>query len=126
MLVHFPIALSAAALFFVVLALWRKSPALEFTAFANLALASLSTLAAGFTGLRDNFEVYGGAAPNAIWKIGLALLLLLVSASAVWARSRNPGLLQSRARLAYLAAYFVSFAISAALGFLGGVILYGF
>lgn len=126
MVVHFPIGLTGAALFFMLLAVWRKNDELEFVAFANITLASLSTLVAGLTGMRDNLDIYDGSAPNVSWKIGLALLLLLLTALTSFARWRNPGLFHSRARGFYLSAYFISFALSAVLGFLGGVILYGF
>jgi uncharacterized membrane protein len=46
---HFPIALTGVALFFLVLALWRKSEALERAAFYNITLAAISTLVAGLS-----------------------------------------------------------------------------
>ncbi len=69
MFVHFPIALTGAAFFFILLAYWRKSAALEQTAFANIALASVSTIVAGITGYLDNIKNYVGDAPNANVKI---------------------------------------------------------
>ena len=44
MVVHFPIALTGAALFFMLLALWRCSEILEQVALANLSLAAASTM----------------------------------------------------------------------------------
>jgi uncharacterized membrane protein len=126
MIVHFPIALTGAALFFILLALWRRNNALEQTAFANLALAAVSTVAAAITGMRDNFNIYDGAAPNANVKMILATILFLVTTITALARWRNPNLFQTSAKTLYIAAYFVSFALAAVLGFLGGVILYGF
>ena len=51
MLVHFPIALTGAAAFFILLAIWRRNKALEQAAFANIVLAAFGTIAAGVTGM---------------------------------------------------------------------------
>ena len=126
MMVHFPIALTGAGALFILLALWKKSPALEQAAFANIVLAAFGTVAAGFTGMIDNLNTYDGAAPNAMWKMTLAFLLLLITAGTSLARWRNPNLFQSRAKGWYVAAYLVSFALAITLAFLGGIILYGF
>ncbi|MFZ5909128.1 MAG: DUF2231 domain-containing protein [Chloroflexota bacterium] len=125
MLVHFPIALTGAALFFILLALWKEREFFEQAAFANLSLASVATIAAGLTGLYDNQVNYLGEAPNASLKMVLALALLVVTAVTSLARWKNPYLF-TQARAPYLAAYFVSFALAIVLAFLGGVILYGF
>src|SRR4051812_32428816 len=92
LIVHFPIALSGAALFFILLALWRHSDSLEQVAFANISLASVSTVLAGVTGALDNVRFYEGAAPNASLKIILAIILFLVTATTAIARWRNPAL----------------------------------
>jgi uncharacterized membrane protein len=126
MLVHFPIALTGAAAFFILLALWRKNKSLEQAAFANIVLATFGTIAAGATGMMDNINTYDGAAPNAMLKVALAFLLLLITAATSLARWRNPNLFESRAKSLYAAAYFVSFGLALVLAFLGGVILYGF
>jgi uncharacterized membrane protein len=126
MVVHFPIALTAAALFFVLLALWRHSDALEQVAFANISLAAVSTVAAAITGMRDNINLYGGSAPNVKVKMILATILFIVTTITALARWRNPNLFHTSSKALYIAAYFVSFALAATLGFLGGVILYGF
>ena len=126
LVVHFPVALTGAALFFILLALWRRSDALEQVAFANIALATVSTLAAGITGLIDNKNIYDGVAPNVTAKIVLGYSLLAVTSLITVARWRNPNLFHSSRRLLYVAGYFTSFALVAVLGFLGGVILYGF
>ncbi len=125
MLVHFPIALTGAAAFFILLALILKSWELEQVAFANMALASLSTVAAGVTGIMDNVNTYEGIAPNANAKIMLAALLLLLTAGTSLVRWRTPNLFQRPARVWYVAAILVSFGISLVLAYLGGVILYG-
>jgi uncharacterized membrane protein len=126
LVVHFPIGLTGAALFFILLSLWRRNAMLEYVAFANIALSSVSTAAAGLTGLMDNAEIYNGQAPNAGAKIVLGIILLIVTASTAFFRWRNPELLHTRARAAYIGAYMISFALASVLGFLGGVILYGF
>lgn len=126
MLVHFPIALTGAAFLFILLAYWRNSPALEQTAFANIVLASLGTVAAGVTGIIDNVKNYVGDAPNASTKIVLATTLLILTAGISIVRYRNPDLFQKANRFLYIASYGVSFAIALVLAFLGGVILYGF
>jgi len=126
MVVHFPIALTGAALFFVLVALFRRSEMLEQAAFANIALAAVSTLAAGITGMRDNIDIYDGVAPNAGAKIILAIILLIITTLLAVIRWRKPGVFYSSGRVLYVAGFFVSFAIAAILGFLGGVILYGF
>lgn len=126
MLVHFPIALSGAAFLFILLAAWRKNSSLEQAAFANIVLASLGSIAAGFTGIMDNIKNYEGAAPNAGTKIILASLFFLLTAGISLVRFRNPNLFQQGNRFLYIASYGVSFAIALVLAFLGGVILYGF
>ena len=127
MIVHFPIGLTGAAAFFILLALFVRNPQLEIAAFANIALASLATLVAGITGILDNNATYEGQAPNAAAKIVLATALLLITAGTAYARWRRPDLFESRtSRPLYVAAYFLSFAIALVLGFLGGIILYGF
>ena len=127
MTVHFPIALTATALFFVLLALWRRSSILEQIAFANLVLVIPGALAAGLTGMRDNLIRFDGAAPNAGVKIFLALSLIVLAGVTIYSRWRQRDILwQPNRVLLYLAGYAGSFALAASLGFLGGVILYGF
>jgi uncharacterized membrane protein len=126
MLVHFPIALTGAAFLFILLAAWRKSTSLEQTAFANIALASISTIAAGLTGYLDNIKNYVGDAPNAMVKITLAIILFILTAGISIVRYRNPDLFWKGNRFLYITSYGISFAIALVLAFLGGVILYGF
>jgi uncharacterized membrane protein len=125
MIVHFPIGLTGAASFFILLAFWKNKAFFEQAAFANLALATVATLAAGLTGLYDNQVNYLGDAPNAWLKITMATVLLLVTAVTAVARWRNPDLFD-KSKALYIAAYFFSFCLALVLGFLGGVILYGF
>jgi uncharacterized membrane protein len=124
--VHFPIALTGAALFFILLALWKKKDILEQIAFADISLAAVSTIFTGIMGIRDNFVFYHGGAANHVAKIILATVLFLVTTVMAILRWRNPKLFHSHARTIYVASYFVSFALAAVLGFLGGVIVYGF
>jgi uncharacterized membrane protein len=126
MFVHFPIALTGAAFLFILLAYWKKSVSLEQTAFANMVLASLSTIVAGATGYMDNIKNYSGTAPNAIVKITLATLLFILTAGISIVRYRNPDIFWKGNRFLYIASYGVSFVITLVLAFLGGVILYGF
>lgn len=125
MFVHFPIALTGAAFFFILLAYWRKNASLEQTAFANIALASVSTIVAGITGVNDNISNYEGEAPNASVKIVLATLLFMLTAGISVVRYRNPEIFTRGNGLVYIAAYGLSFFIALVLAFLGGVILYG-
>ena len=126
MLVHFPIALTGAAFLFILLAYWKNNAAYEYTAFANIVLAALGTIAAGITGYMDNIKNYEGQAPNASTKIMLATLLFLITSGLSIVRYRNPNLFTTSNRFLYIAAYGISFAIALVLAFLGGVILYGF
>ena len=126
MVVHFPIALTGAAFLFILLAWWRKNPALELAAFANIALAAVSTIAAGVTGMMDNIKNYEGDAPNASVKVMLALILLALTTGISIVRYRNPQIFSTGNRALYMTAYGLSFLIAFTLAFLGGVILYGF
>jgi uncharacterized membrane protein len=126
MFVHFPIALTGAAFFFILLAYWRKSAALEQTAFANIALASVSTIVAGVTGYLDNLRNYQGDAPNASLKITLAIVLFLLTTGISLIRYRNPEIFTKGNGILYASSYGLSFFIALVLAFLGGIILYGF
>jgi uncharacterized membrane protein len=125
--VHFPIALTGAALFFILLALWRRSKILEQIAFADISLAAASTIVAAIFGIRDNLAFYNGGAPNHFAKIILASTLFIITTITAIARWRNKDIFYTRsAKALYIAAYFVSFTIAAVLGFLGGIIVFGF
>jgi uncharacterized membrane protein len=124
--VHFPIALISTALFFLLLAVWRKSDILELIAFANLCVAAVSIIVAASFGIRDNAVIFKGIAPNHIAKIVIASILFVLTGATVLLRWRNPHLLQSRFKGLYLAVHFVLFALVAVQGFLGGIIVYGF
>lgn len=127
MLVHFPIAFTAAGALFVLLALWKRKALYDQIAFANLVLAAISTIPAGATGIYDNNLNYLGEAPNAEVKIILGIsLFVLTTVTALWRRN-NPELIGRRpARVFYVLAYLLSFVMALTLSFLGGVIIYGF
>jgi uncharacterized membrane protein len=124
--VHFPIALVSAGLFFILLALWLKKDIFEQVAFADLSLAAVSTIVAGIAGLHDNLVFYHGGAANHNVKITLAIILFVVTGTTAIIRWKNPKLFHSTYKAIYVAAYVVGFALVAVLGFLGGVIVYGF
>jgi uncharacterized membrane protein len=125
LLVHFPIALTSAALFFIILFLWKKSVILETIAFADISLAAISTVFAAIVGIRDNATFYHGLAPNHIMKIILASLLFIVTATLSIVRWKNPKVLYEKYKYLYVMGYFLSFALVAVLGYLGGVIVFG-
>ena len=125
LLVHFPIALTTTAFFFILLALIKKNDLLEKIAFANLSLAAVSTIVAGAAGIMDNAKYYGGLAPNHTTKIILASTLFLLSSATAIIRWKTPNLFHSRAKWLYVLMFFIFFAIASVLGYLGGVIVYG-
>lgn len=127
MLVHFPIAFTAAGALFVLLALWKKNMLFDQIAYANLILAAISTIPTGASGIYDNNVNYFGDAPNAPVKITLGITLFLITtATAFWRRKNEDLIARPPARTLYVLAYLISFGISFTLGFLGGVIIYGF
>ena len=127
MVVHFPVGLTGGALFFLILAIIYKKEIFEKIAFANISLAALSTIVAAGVGIRDNIHFYNGLAANHVTKIILASTLFLITTLTAYARWKNPDLFhKTTAKVFYRLAYFVSFGIAIVLGFLGGVIVYGF
>jgi uncharacterized membrane protein len=127
MTVHFPIALTGTALLFLMLALWRRNEALEQAAFYLIALGGFSTIVAGVTGYRDNIVRFEGEAPLVNAKVFLAVTLLVLTAVITVSRWRNREILwRPSTMVMYLVAFASSFLLASTLGFLGGVILYGF
>ncbi len=127
MTVHFPIALTGTALLFLVLALWRRNEVLERAAFYLIVLTAISTVVAGLTGYRDYVVRFEGEAPLVNVKIFLAVtLLVLTTATAVGRWRHSEFLWKPSTMVLYLSSFAASFALAAVLGFLGGVILYGF
>ena len=124
--VHFPIALTGAALLFTVLALWRRSEWLEHAAYYSITHAAVTTVLAGFTGLRDNIVRFEGGAPLVSAKMFLAVsLFALTTVMAAVRRKRRNLLWEPSTVVLYVAAFAGSFCLAAVLGYLGGVILYG-
>jgi uncharacterized membrane protein len=127
MTVHFPIALTGTALLFLILALWRRNQVLERAAFYLIALTAVSTIVAGLTGYRDYVVRFEGEAPLINVKIFLAITLLaLTTITAIGRWRQSETLWKPSTMVLYLSAFAASFALAAVLGFLGGVILYGF
>src|SRR5262245_44030090 len=108
MFVHFPIALTGSAFLFILIAAWKNSTSIEQTAFANMILASISTVVAGITGYLDNLKNYEGKAPNASIKVTLAITLFLLTASISLIRYRNPEIFTKGNRAVYVTAYGLS------------------
>ena len=127
MIVHFPIGLTGAAFFFIILALiWPRAKILEQVAFANISLAVPATILAAILGIYDNAHRYGGGAANHQYKIILATLLFLVVTATSLMRWQKPDLFENKStKWWYSGAYLVSFAIATVLGFLGGIIVFG-
>lgn len=124
--VHFPIGLTGAALLFILLALWRRNESLEHAAFFSIALAAVSTLAAGLTGMRDNVVRFDGGAPYISAKIFLAVTMLILTAATAVIRWRQREVLwKPTTMVLYVLAFAGSFGLAMVLGFLGGAILYG-
>lgn len=127
LIVHFPTALSTVGLFFVLLALWRRSELYENFAFFNIALAAISTAFAGLAGLRDHFVRFEGDTPYVDIKIFLGISLLVLASVTALARRRYPELFWNPStRTLYVAAYAGCFLLALVVGFVGGAILYGF
>ncbi len=126
MFVHFPIGLTGAAFLFIVLARWRRNESLEHAAFFVIALAAVSTVVAGATGIRDDLVRFEGTAPFAPVKIFLgSTLFVLTTTLAVTRWRRREVLWNPMTTVLYLAGFAGSFLLAITLAFIGGVILYG-
>ena len=124
---HFPIALTGVALLFLILALWRRSEGLERAAFYNITLAAISTIVAGFTGYRDHLVRFDGDTPMANVKVFLGITLFVVTTVAALTRWRKPEILWTPGTMVlYISVFAISFILASVLGFIGGIILYGF
>ena len=126
MLVHFPIALTSVALLFLVLALWRREEVFERAAFFNIALVPIAAALSGLTGYQDHLDRFGGETPQAPAKIFLAISLIVLTTVITISRRRKPEITWTPSTMVlYVAGFAAAFAIAGTLGFLGGVILYG-
>lgn len=127
MAVHFPIALTTAAFLFVALALIFRSRSLEQAAFYNNILVFFTTLFASASGMQINLSNHAGAAPNANVKLFLAATLVLLSLLLLVGRLSSSRILwKPNTMVLYVVGFACNFGLAAALGFLGGVIVYGF
>jgi uncharacterized membrane protein len=126
MTVHFPIALTGTSLLLLLLALLRRNEALERAAFYDITLSAISTIVAGLTGYRDYIVRFEGDAPLVNVKVFLAITLLVLTTVIALSRWRNPEILWKPSTVVmYVAGFICSFLLAVTLGFLGGVILYG-
>jgi uncharacterized membrane protein YhaH (DUF805 family) len=79
------------------------------------------------TGYRDNIVRFEGEAPLVNAKVFLAVTLFVLTLGITVSRWRDRGILwRPSTMVVYLLAFTGSFLLAATLGFLGGVILYGF
>jgi len=125
-LIHFPVVLSYLGVLIVLLAWLRRDAFFERVAFYTILLLALSTLPAGLTGMLENQAYYAGNAPNAVLKITLAGLLLLIAAGTTLWRWRKPHILNgSLSKYAYVLAFIVCAGLTTLLGALGGIIVWG-
>ena len=125
-LIHFPVALSYLGVLVVLLAWLRRDVFFERVAFYTILLLALSTLPAGLTGMLENQAYYAGNAPNAVLKVTLAVLLLLIAAGATLWRWRKPDILNgSLSKYLYVLAFIVCAGLTTLLGALGGIIVWG-
>jgi hypothetical protein len=105
---------------------WRRNESLEQAAFYVIALAAVSTIVAGVTGVRDNLVRFDGAAPFVPVKIFLGITLFVLTTVIAVTRWRKREVLWSPATtVLYLAGFAGSFLLAITLGFIGGMILYG-
>jgi uncharacterized membrane protein len=127
LMVHFPIALATVAVLCVLFALWRRSELFEKFAYFGISVVAAGTAVAGLAGLRDNLVHFGGGAPYLNIKVFLAVSLLLLATGTALSRWRNPDLLWNPStRVLYVSAFVGSFLLVTVLGFVGGIIVYGF
>ena len=114
------------AMLFVGLALWKRNPTLEQAGFYCIVLTAATTVVAGFSGYRDVIVRFDGEAPLVDVKGYLAITLFFVSGALAFTRSRREDLLWNPATMVLYSSGFVAcFLLASTLGFLGGVILYG-
>jgi uncharacterized membrane protein len=125
-MIHFPIALSYLGVLVVFLAWLRRDSFFERAAFYTMFLLALSTPPVGLVGILENQTRYAGNAPNAMLKIILASLLLLVSAGATFWRWRQPDILnRPPGKYLFVLAFFICAGLTTLLGALGGIIVWG-
>jgi uncharacterized membrane protein len=125
-MIHFPIVLSYLGVLVVFLAWLRRDAFFERAAFYTMFLLALSTPPVGLVGILENQTRYAGNAPNAMLKIILASLLLLVSAVATFWCWRRPDILnRSPGKYVFALAFVICAGLTTLLGALGGIIVWG-
>lgn len=126
MLVHFPVAFSVGALLFAAIALKEGSEAFERAAWYCLVLTAATSVLAAFSGYRDVLVRFEGEAPLVPEKAFLGVTLVLLTGVLAFARARRDDLLWNpRTMILYVSGMVGAVALTTTLGFLGGVILYG-
>src|SRR5881275_446929 len=122
-IIHFPIALFIASVFFEIMATWRKQPVLATVAYYNLLGAALTIPFAVGTGLGawrwqlEGAALKGNLRLHMICALTSALLILFLS----WMRSR----LRSKGRspsVAYWAVTLIALLMITLTGHLGGIL----
>ena len=85
-----------------------------------------TTAVAGFTGYRDVIVRFDGEAPLVDVKGYIAITLFFVTAGLSFSRFRKEDVLWDQDPMVYyVSGFVVAFLMASVLGFLGGVILYG-
>lgn len=125
--VHFPNALFPVALFFLVLYLIFRVESFRYTYFYILALATISSPIAYFTGVVDWKQRYKGAKTSTFVKkirSGIALIIVGVVCT-VW-YSTNPGMLDDAGvgTILFLGLNLSTLPLTVALGHLGGKLVF--
>ena len=124
--IHFPIALSYLGVIVVLLAIWRRDVFWDRVAYYIMILVAVTTVLSGLSGMFENQSLYAGNAPNSTLKIGLSILLLVISAGAAIWRWRQPDVLNnSPGKYVYALAFFICAGLTTLLGALGGIIVWG-
>ena len=131
-IVHFPIALSYFAVLAAALAIlmgWRHNPSMRSffsqVLFFDTGLLIFGVIAAMATGIYENQTRYNGLAPNTQLKIIFGSLLLFIAVVLTLWRWRSPELMSGRAAFLVLGLSASGAGLATALGFLGGIIVWG-
>ena len=122
--IHFPIALFMASVFFDLLARWRRDQALATVAYYNLLGAAVATLPAVATGLLAWQWLLEGERLKG--NLRLHLIMGLTSSSLIclllWWRTRMPKTAEESLTQAYIAVELIAVAVIALTGHLGGIL----
>ncbi|MEP7199538.1 MAG: DUF2231 domain-containing protein [Chloroflexota bacterium] len=131
-IVHFPIALSYFSALLAALAIlmgWRHNPTMRAffsqALFFDTGLLVFGVIGAMATGIYENQTRYNGLAPNAQLKIAFGASLLVIAIVLTLWRWRKPDVMETRAAYLVLVACAACAGLATALGFLGGIIVWG-